>query len=172
MITAVKCDEEKPQQGLDSETTIIVYFANEEKAPTDNTDCSLVYGTRRTIEDTSQIYRTKLNELFRGPTEEEKATGFSSFFSQETAEILQEVIVEGDTAYVNLTDIRDTIPSVSSSCGYQQFNASVSETLKHNNRNIENVIFAINGDPEIFYEWVQIGCTEENNFCDPGPLAE
>jgi spore germination protein GerM len=172
VITNVDCAEAQAQQGLGEEQTIVVYYPNEQRKPEDVTDCSLVYGTERTIDSSANIFEKKLNELFKGPTEEEQDQGYSSFFSAETEDILQQVVVEDNIAYVDLSDIRDIIPSANSSCGSQQFIASVEETIKHDNRNIEKVIIAINGNPETFYEWMQIGCTEENNNCDPGPLAE
>jgi hypothetical protein len=172
LIINVVCSEAEAQQGLGEKQTIIVYYSNAEKRPVGVTDCSLVYGTEREITSTENIFEQKLNELFKGPTEEEKEQGFSSFFSEKTADVLKEVVIEDSTAYVNLADIRNIIPSANSSCGSQQFITSVEETIKHNNRNIENVIIAINNDPKTFYEWMQIGCTEENNNCDPGPLAD
>ena len=37
---------------------------------------------------------------------------------------------------------------------------------------INKIIYAINGDPQSFYEWLQIGCSEENDNCDPTPFQE
>ena len=129
----------------------------------------MVYGTEREVTVTDGLLEVKLNTLFAGPTEEEQAEGYTSMFSEETADILISARVQEGTAYVNLEDIRDIIPSANASCASQNFIASVEETIKHD-RTITDVIFAINGDPETFYEWMQIGCTEETNFCDPTPF--
>lgn len=173
LISDVGCSEAYYLEDEEDEEkqTVVLYYSNEERTPEGVTDCGLVYGVEREIELEEDILEAKLNALFAGPTEEEQAEGYSSFFSQETADILIGVKVEDSTTYVNLKDIRDIIPSANASCASQNFFASVEETLTHD-RAIEDVIFAINGDPETFYEWMQIGCTEENNFCDPTPFEE
>ena len=32
------------------------------------------------------------------------------------------------------------------------------------------VIYAIEGDPALFYEWMQLGCSEANDYCDRAPF--
>jgi len=173
LIFDVKCTEIEPQQGLgedkESEQIVVLYYPNEERAPKGSAECGLVYGTERELVMDNGFLEAKLKALFAGPTGEEQSQGFTSFFSEETADILISVEVLENTAYVNLKDIRNIIPSANTSCGSQNFIASVEETIKHG-RAVETVIFAINGDPQIFYEWMQIGCTEENNFCDSSPF--
>ncbi len=170
LISDVFCSETKDVEEEAGETqTVILYYPNEEKTPEGVTECGLVYGTERELDAGEDLLEAKLNALFAGPTEEEQAEGYTSMFSEETEDILISVEVLEDTAYVNLKDIRNIIPSANASCASQNFIASVEETIKHD-RTVEDAIFAINSDPETFYEWMQIGCTEENNFCDPTPF--
>jgi hypothetical protein len=167
-ISTIKCGDIKPQQGLGVMKTVI-YFSNSRRAGENNTDCSLVYGVEREIPRTPAVAKASLKELFKGPTEEEKAQGYTSHFSNKTTDILISVTIVNRTAYVNLKDIRTVIPNASASCGSAAFFAEAGETLKHL-RTIDKVNYAINGDPEPFYEWMQIGCTPENNNCNKDPF--
>ncbi len=153
-----------------STMTLTIYYGNTELNP-GMEDCSLVFPVEREVPETEGVARAALNELFGGPTEAEEAQGYSSFFSDETADILKSVYVEEGTAYVDIEDIRTIIPSASSSCGSAQITAEIETTLKQF-PTVERVIIAIDSDPEIFYGWVQMGCTEENDFCDDAPFVE
>lgn len=148
-----------------------VYFNNEKLNP-NLKDCSLVYPVKRKITLTGDPFLQILNLLFLGPTEEEKLQGYVSVFSVETKNILKNLDISSDgIAYLDFYDIRNILPEVSSSCGSSQFIKSIEETLKQF-KFINKVIFAINGDPETFYEWVGLGCSEENNFCDKAPFLK
>lgn len=152
--------------------TVSVYFGHEDTA---DTDCRAVYPVPRDIaadaNSRDEVVAAALNTLFAGPTEAEREQGYSSFFSKETADALRGVDVDGDTAYVNLSDIRQVIPGVSSSCGSQAFFAAVGSTLD-DAVGVENVVYAIEGDPALFYEWVQLGCPPDDNLCDPAPFED
>jgi spore germination protein GerM len=154
----------KSQAGLGM-TEVVIYFNNERRAGKNSNDCHLVYGVERSVPKTSQIAKRTLQELFAGPTELEKKQGYTSFFSEQTKDILISVEISERIAYVDFKDIRNIIPNASSSCGSAQFFAEIEETLKQF-RTIDSVMYAINGDPEPFYEWMQIGCTQDNNYCD------
>ena len=147
---------------------ITVYYGNEVDDP-GRTDCSRVIGSVREVIPTGTLAETVLRELFAGPSEGEVVEGFVSEFSAATADILISFRVEGGTAYVNLTDIRTLIPNASSSCGSASFFAEVETTLAKV-VSVERVIFAIEGDPEPFYEFVQLGCDETNDNCDTTPF--
>jgi spore germination protein GerM len=164
----IDCSVSAPKGSTNPLETSIIYFSNSKKAGS-NTDCGLVYGVQRFIDPNVSVYEASLNQLFQGPTEAEKNQGFSSFFSNKTKNILKSVKVSGTTAYVNLTDIRTIIPNASSSCGSAQFLSSVEETLKHD-RKITAVRYAIEGSPQDFYDWIQIGCDQKTNNCDPKPF--
>ena len=144
--------------------TISVYFA------TSTANCNSVVPVSRTITPTKGVAQAALNELFNGPTAEEKQAGYTSPFSTKTATILQNISIQNGTAYVDLSDIRKIIPNVSSSCGSGEFFSQTQATLKQFST-IKRVIFAINGDPMPFYEFMQIGCTQDNDYCNPMPFA-
>lgn len=146
-------------------TTVTIYFSKD-----DQTDCSSVAPVERTVSAAADVPQAALNQLFAGPTEAEEAEGYSSWFSEETADILLSLRIENNTAYVNLQDIRPIIPGANSSCGSQAFFAQIETTLK-NTAPVEQVFYAIEGDPEAFYEWMQLGCDPALNNCDPAPFA-
>ncbi len=154
---------------IEQETmTIKVYFNNINLNP-NLEDCSKVYSLNRIIPKTVEVAKAALKELFKGPTEEEKSQGYTSWFSKETQDILESVKVKNGTAYVDLKDLRQMIPNASTSCGSAEFFAEVETTLQQF-PTIAKVIFAIDGKPATFYEWMQIGCYEENDFCDETPF--
>jgi hypothetical protein len=148
--------------------TIKVYFNNINLNP-NLEDCSKVYLLNRIIPKTLEVAKAALKELFKGPTEEEKSQGYTSWFSKETQDILKSVKVKNGTAYVDLKDLRPMIPNASTSCGSAEFFAEVEITLQQF-PTVAKVIFAIDGKPATFYEWMQIGCYEENDFCDETPF--
>ncbi len=157
------CDLKKPdlQEGTPN---FKVYFGNSLLNPNIE-DCSLVYPRERIMPATSSTPQLVLQELFKGPTEIEKSQGYFSFFSEATRDILKGLKIENNTAYVDLKDIRQIIPNASASCGSAEFLAELENTLKQFPA-IEKIVFALDGKPAAFYEWLQIGCPNENNLCD------
>jgi hypothetical protein len=147
----------------------VVYFGNSVMNP--NADCNLVYPVNRDTASAADKAFSVLEQLFEGPTEQETAAGYTSFFSEETADAVKTLKIEGETAYINLEDIRGIIPNANSSCGSAQFLAEIKSTLMQFPQ-IKRVIIAIDGNTETFYEWIQLGCSEENNNCDNTPFTE
>jgi len=148
-------------------TQLKVYFANLQKAGSSN--CRQVFVIERSVPETVGVARAALNELFKGPTSEEKKQGYISLFSDETKSILKSIKITEGVCYVDLEDIRRIVPNASTSCGSAELLAEMETTLKQF-PTIKKAIFAINGNPKTFYEWLQIGCTEANNFCDKKPF--
>jgi len=149
-------------------TKFSVYFSNS-KLNVNIQDCSLVYPVPREVSKTLAVGQASLEELFKGPTLEEKKLGYTSFFSEATKDILKKIKIIDKVIYVDLKDIRSIIPNASSSCGSAQFLAEMTNTLKQFS-SVEKVIFAIDGNPQTFYEWLQLGCGLENNNCDIKPF--
>jgi spore germination protein GerM len=145
--------------------TVTVYFS-----PDGQDDCAAVAPFERITPASEDIAGAALNQLFAGATEEERAQGYSSWFSGETASLLLSLRIDGNKAYLNLKDFRSIIPGANSSCGSQMFFAQIETTLK-NAAPVESVFYAISGDPVAFYEWMQIGCDPELINCDAAPFA-
>lgn len=157
-----------PSSSSQQTMVVEVYFGNTTLNP-NLQDCRQVHPVERNIPKTLDVARVALEELFKGPTEEERNQGYVSWFSEKTKNILKSVKVENNIAYVDLKDIRQIIPNISTSCGSAEFLAEVETTLKQF-PDINRVIIAIDGKPSTFYEWIQIGCAKENDFCDETPF--
>jgi spore germination protein GerM len=149
-----------------SQQTIKLYFPNTKQ---DHGDCGAkVYPVKRTIPRTTAVARTALEQLFAGPTEQEKTAGYYSDFSEATKLLLISVNVKKRAAYVNLSDPTSmpTMGNFTTSCGGSNFFGQVESTLKQF-PTIRTVFFAIKGDPSLFYDWMQIGeCPKELKDCD------
>lgn len=156
-------------KAINSEKTKFSVYFNNSKLNPNIQDCSLVYPVIREVPKTLAVGQASLEELFKGPTIEEKKLGYTSFFSDITKNILKSIKIVDKIVYVDLTDVRSVIPNASSSCGSSQFLAEMTNTLKQFS-SIEKVIFAIEGNTQTFYEWLQLGCGIENNNCDSKPF--
>lgn len=146
--------------------TIKLYFPNTKY---DEVECSVkVHPLTRTIPKTTAVARAALEQLFAGPTSQEKAAGFYSDFSEETKSFLISVNVKNRAAYVNLRDLTATtsIGNFTTSCGGSNFFGQVESTLKQF-PSIKNVFFAMKGDASLFYDWMQMGeCPKALKNCD------
>jgi len=158
--------ENAPALSAPAAVSVKVYFNNGLLNP-NLKDCALVYPRERLVPvpggglTAADKLAAALNELFRGPTDAEKDAGYVSWFSSATASILKSVRLDGDTAHVDLIDIRGLIPNASSSCGSAELLAEMETTLKQFPE-VSRVVFSINGDPRTFYEWLQLSYEPEN----------
>jgi spore germination protein GerM len=132
-------------------------------------DCEVkVFPVTRRIPKTAAAARAALEQLFAGPTSQEKAKGFYSDFSEDTKSFFFSVNVKNKAAYVNLRDptLTPVTGNFTTSCGGSNFFGQVESTLKQF-PSIRKVFFAIKGDPSLFYDWMQIGeCPKELKNCD------
>lgn len=154
------------KQKTQATTTVKVYFGDLKRNP--NSDpCSLVFPVNRVVPKTSAVAKAALEQLFMGPTEKEKADGYYSWFTPESKSILKSINIKNKTAYVNLHANTFAIlsGSVSTSCGSQQFLAEMENTILQF-PTIKKVFFAVNGNPQDFYEFLQYECPEELKNCD------
>ncbi len=142
-----------------------VFFSNPKLAPKGATDCSLVYPVERTLPRDANVSRVALLELFKGPSADEAAQGFTSPFSDATRDMLVSVRVDRATAYVDFKDFRKMLPNASSACGGLQFRSQVEATLQQFPV-IGKVIYAIGKIPQTFYEFMQLGCDWKTTTCD------
>lgn len=145
---------------------IRLYFPNTKR---DSGNCSVrVYPVTRTIPKTNAVARAALEQLFAGPTSEEKGKAFYSDFSEATKSFLISVNVKHKVAYVNLRDLTSTssMGNFTTSCGGSNFFGQVENTLKQFS-SIKKAFFAMEGDPALFYDWMQMGeCPKELKNCD------
>lgn len=150
-------------------TTFSVYFHNAGLSANAES-CDRVSPLVRTVPATRAVAQAALNSLFAGPSLIEQEQGYYSPFSDRTGEILKNIRIVGQAAYVDLHDIRPILPGTSSSCGSAEFIAEVKATLRQFPQ-VKRVVFAIEGKPREFYEWIQAECDRSNDYCDARPFA-
>ena len=142
--------------------TIKVYFHPDKLDPQWD-DCQKVAPVKRTIPKTTAPATASLHELFKGPTEQE-AKEYSGFSPKETEGILKSVKVKNGAAYVNFTKrVFEQMGNATTSCGGGFF-SMVEATLKQF-PTIKNVYYAIEGNSNDFYEWVQVGECPNGKHC-------
>jgi spore germination protein GerM len=146
--------------------TIKLYFPN---TNLDKSDCHVkVFPVTRTIPRTAAVARAALEQLFAGPTSQEKAKGFYSDFSEHTRSFFLSVNVRNKRAYVNLREpaLTPATGNFTTSCGGSNLYGQVESTLRQF-PTIKTVFFAIEGDASLFYDWMQVGeCPKALKNCD------
>ena len=144
-------------------TTVKVFFHSEKLNP-EMADCNKAFPTKRTIPKTTAPARAALDELFKGATEEEKAKGFWSFDPESTTGIVKSLNVKNKAAYLNFTKRAfETLGNATTSCGGGFF-AMVEKTLTQF-PTIKKVYYAVEGNTNDFYEWVQVGECPYGKHC-------
>lgn len=153
-----------PAIGQKSDTMTIKVYFHPDKLDPNVEDCLKVAPVNRTIPKTTAVATAALLELFKGPTAAE-AKEYSGFGPPETNGILKSVNVKKGAAYVNFTKVVfQQMGSATSSCGGGFF-SSVDATLMQF-PTIKKVFYAIEGNTNDFYEWVQVGeCPHGKKHC-------
>ncbi|HKP70894.1 MAG TPA: GerMN domain-containing protein [Pyrinomonadaceae bacterium] len=147
-----------------SETmTIRVYF-HPDKVDPNVEDCQKVAPVNRTIPKTTAVATAALQELFKGPTAAE-AKEYSAMGPPDTNGILKSVNVKKGAAYVNFTKlVYEQMGTATTSCGGGFF--SMVEATLTQFPTIKKVYYAIEGNTNDFYEWVQVGeCPHGKKNC-------
>ena len=147
---------------------VTLYFGNTVLNP-GPTSCGKVYAVHRSVPASTDVPRATLQALLAGPTQAEAAQGYYWWFSAATAQTLISARVIGETTYVNLTDLRPIIPNASSSCGSAALLSQL-ETTAQQAGMTPRALFALNGEPRTFWEWLQMGCDASNDNCDTAPF--
>jgi spore germination protein GerM len=145
-------------------TMKIKVFFHHEKLNRDMQDCTKAFPTIRTIPKTKAVARAALDELFKGVTEEEKAKGFWSFDPESTTGIVKSLNVKNGAAYLNFTKRAfETLGNATTSCGAGFF-PMVEGTLTQF-PSIKKVYYAVEGNANDFYEWMQVGECPYGRHC-------
>lgn len=157
--------DERPATGT---LHLQVWFSNDRLNP-DAMDCRAVFPVERRVPTTLGAAAATLRALFAGPTPEEAAAGYRSVFSHASSGLLRDVRIRNGTAYVDMHDLSQILSGATSSCGAAEFQAQVSRSLQRY-RSIKRVIYAFEGKPRSFYEWMNESCGPVNDSCDPRPF--
>jgi len=125
-----------------SETIKIkVFFNNDLMDP--EFSCNKVFPVEREILKTQAVARAALEQLLKGPTEEEKSEDF--FTSINSGVKIQSLTIENGTAKVDFDEQLEF--QVGGSCRVSAIRAQIIETLKQFST-VENVVISINGRTE------------------------
>ncbi|HLJ07867.1 MAG TPA: Gmad2 immunoglobulin-like domain-containing protein [Acidimicrobiia bacterium] len=114
--------------------------------------------TYRLYPPTTAVLRTALDQLFAGPSAQERAAGLTSWFSTSTAGYVRSVTLSSGKATVDLADLRPVIPNASASAGSHLLLAQLDATV-FQFATVTSVIYEIDGSCQTFGEWLQLnGC--------------
>jgi hypothetical protein len=137
------------EDGEDGEATVEVFFTNPELGPDDE-----VFPVERTVA-LPAVLRGALEELLAGPTPEEEADGYFSFFSTATADQLDDVGIEDGIAEVSFSaELPEIIPNASTSAGSAALLAALDATTTQFDT-VDEAVYSLEGDVDAFFEWLQ-----------------
>jgi hypothetical protein len=143
----VECAAPEPPQAPGARTVQVFLSCGEAIAP-----------VQRQVAASPAVLRAALEELLRGPTPDEARAGFHSFFSTETAGMLESVVVGADgVARISFRDFSALIPNASSSAGSQQLLDQLRATI-FQFPSVREANLSFGGDCEAFWNWLQRGC--------------
>ncbi len=124
-----------------SKAQIKVFFNNNKMDP--EISCNKVFPVERTITKTAAVANAALEQLFNGPTEQEKTNGF--FTSINSGVKIQKLTIENGVAKVDFNDQLEF--QVGGSCRVSAIRAQITQTLKQF-PTVHEVLISINGRTE------------------------
>lgn len=102
--------------------------------------------------------QASLMGLVPGPTDAEAAAGYTSFFSEQTANSLNGVELDANgLAIVDFGDIRPFMGGASTSTGMEGFLSQLNATV-FQVEEVGAVEYRIHGSCQAFWEWLQGSC--------------
>ena len=122
-------------------TTIKIFFNNSKMDP--EFSCNKVFPVQRTIPKTEAIARAAIEELLKGPTEQEKTDDY--FTSINSGVKIQELTIKDGIARIDFDEQLEF--QVGGSCRVSAIRSQITETLKQFST-VEQVIISINDRTE------------------------
>lgn len=102
--------------------------------------------------------RSALESLVAGPTSEERREGLSSWFGDDTRNVLREVRSEGDRVIVDFDEsLPQLIPGAGSSAGSEVLLGALDSTV-FQFPEVAAVEYRMGGSCDAFWEWLQREC--------------
>jgi spore germination protein GerM len=112
----------------------------------------------RRVPTTGATLKFALEELLKGPTAQERAAGFTSYFSDATAGMLKSVAVsDAGRAVVDLTDFSARVNNASTGAGAMQLTGELNKTV-FQFKQIKEVEYRFDGNCDRFWNWLQRDC--------------
>ncbi len=119
--------------------TVKAFFSNSEMNP-GMLDCKPVYGVDRTIKKTTAVGRAALEELLKGPTEEEKSGKY--FTSINSGVSINSLTIENGIAKVDFD--KQIEYQLGGSCRVSAIRSQIEETLKQFST-VSSVVISVDG---------------------------
>jgi len=119
--------------------TVTAYFAKDEIT---GSTCSVVFPVERIVPKTEAVARASLEELLKGPTDEEKSQGYYSNINSGVK--INSLTILNGTARVDFSEEMET---TGGSCRVTEIRSEINFTLKQF-PTVDNVIISINGRTE------------------------
>lgn len=143
---------------MDSEVqpsvAVTVYFNNDRLSQHSGL-CDVVFPVVRNTPQKESLALIALKQLLQGPTPEEQKNGFRSFFSSVTTEMLNDVVERDDAVHIDFKDMRQALSGATSSCGQAEMMTQLTKTLRPFYPD-EAFVFSIEGNIELFYDWLEL----------------
>jgi hypothetical protein len=139
------CDVPPPPEGV---TTVQVVYSCDE---------SPVGSWRPVPAGTADTIRFALDALLEGPTTNEEESGLASFFSYETAGMINDVAVRDGVAFIDFQDFSAVIPNASTSAGSRQLLDQIAGTIFQFDH-IREAQIGFNSSCDAFWNWLQRDC--------------
>ena len=112
----------------------------------------------RLVPETRDDLTAALTELLKGPNVEERAAGFSSWFSDQTEDMLHSATVNDQgRAVIDFANFSAIIPNASTSAGSRGLMAELGRTV-FQFPHIKEAEFRFDGSCEAFSHWLQSDC--------------
>ena len=146
--------DETDQETDPASKQFAVFFTNLELGGEDE-----VHPVNRTTMG-SDVVTVAFTELVAGPTADERDEGYSSWFSQETAGVVESVTIGDGVAQVSFdAALPSLIPNASTSAGSLMLLASLDATAEQF-PTVDRAVYSLEGDVPAFYEWLQLSPPE------------
>ncbi|MCR4284348.1 MAG: GerMN domain-containing protein [Parcubacteria group bacterium] len=120
--------------------TLKIYFPNTTMTAGGTNNCQEVFPVNRSVVETIAPARASLEELFRGPTIEEKELGFSTVISSDIK--IQKLTINEGIATIDVNTL--TGEETGDKCKEASSLAEITETLKQF-LTVDNVSISVNG---------------------------
>lgn len=131
-----------------AETETIQLFFSKDEVPTP---------VEREVPKGADLLETAIYELVKGPTADEAAAGYWSWFSEETADVIQAITREGHVVIINFKEeLPRLIPNASTSAGSSILISDLRETV-FQFPEIEELELQLDGSCLAFGNWLQYG---------------
>ena len=136
---------------------VMVYLFDPNPDP-DDFMCEAVAPVSRLVEP-PELLAGAFEELLLGPTDQELAAGYGSWFSAETGWSIDSVTISSGVAQINFSEDSLPIPNASTSCGSMALRAQLDSTAMQF-PTVERTVYSFGGDVAAFYHWLQADVPE------------